>query len=132
MGSIPQGEGSCRQVGGLDTAVQTSAAPHLMSRYTAAYRSTDLAALFDTEVKEISRLLSPGSRRHIEANARLRALAIVEGAFRGEKLQPGQADLNRVAEQIRQGKSWQELFPGVASLDLSAKGYGPSIDLRIT
>ncbi len=93
---------------------------------------TDLAALFDTEVKEIARLLRPGSRRHIEANAKLRALAIVEGAFQGEKLQPGEADLNRIAEQVRKGKSWQELFPGVASLDLSAKGYGPSIDLRIT
>jgi hypothetical protein len=49
----------------------------------------DLAALFDTEVAEIQKLLRPGSRRRTEAEARLRSLAIVETSLGGEKVQPG-------------------------------------------
>ena len=48
-----------------------------------------LNTLFDCEVKEVSRLLRPGSRRRIEALAKLRSLAIVEGAFQGENFSQG-------------------------------------------
>jgi hypothetical protein len=68
----------------------------------------------------------------IEAIAKLRSLAIVEGAFRGEKIQPGESDLQALARGIRGGKSWEEMFPGVAALNLTTQGHGPSIDLRIT
>ncbi len=93
---------------------------------------TDIATLFDTEVQEIARLLRPGSRRRIEANSKLRALAIMDGAIRGEKLQPGESELRRLANDVRQGKAWGDIFQGVASINMTAKGYGPSIDLRIT
>jgi hypothetical protein len=91
---------------------------------------TDSAALFDSEVKEVARLLRPGNRRGIEAIARLRSLAIVEGAFQGEKLQPGEPDLRKISRAIQAGKPWEELFP--AALNLTAQGHGPSIDLRIS
>jgi len=93
---------------------------------------TELAALFDNELKEVARLLRPGSRRRLEAMAKLRSLAIVEGAFQGEKLQPGESDLQQLAREVKAGKSWETLFPGVAALDLTTQGHGPSIDLRIT
>ena len=38
----------------------------------------DLATLFDSETKEIKKLLAPGMRRHAEVEAKLRSLAIVE------------------------------------------------------
>lgn len=91
---------------------------------------TDLAALFDTEAEEIRRLLRPGKRRSVEASARLRALQIMEGAIKGEKGQPTQAQLRRLAENVRRGKSWEQIWPGVASLDLTTHGHGPSLDLR--
>ncbi|MBZ5676007.1 MAG: hypothetical protein LAP61_17335 [Acidobacteriia bacterium] len=93
---------------------------------------TELGTLFDNEVKEVTRLLRPGSRRRIEAIAKLRSLAIVEGAFQGEKLQPGESDLQKLAREVKGGKSWEEMFPGVAALDLTSHGHGPAIDLRIT
>jgi len=93
---------------------------------------TDLATLFDNEVKEIQKLFSPGNRRRTEAEARLRALAIVESSISGEKVQPGVTELKRLAGQISAGrKSWDAIFPGVATLTVTAKGHGPSIDLRI-
>lgn len=93
---------------------------------------TDLASLFDHEVKEIKRLLQPGKRHRVEATAKLRSLAIMEGAVKGERLQPSQGDLNKLGEQIRDGKAWDSIFPGVASINITATGHGPSLDLRIT
>jgi hypothetical protein len=92
-----------------------------------------LAALFDTEAAEIKKLLSPGIRRRTEAEAKLRSLAIVENSLRGQKTQPRVGELRRLAAEIGSGKKqWDELFPGVASITLTAHGYGPSIDLRIS
>lgn len=93
---------------------------------------TDLATVFDQQVKEIQKLLAPGSRRRTEAGARLRALAIVEGAVGGQRLQPGAADLRRLMDSARTARSWQELFPGVASLNFVAEGHGPFFSLRLT
>jgi hypothetical protein len=94
---------------------------------------TDLATLFGNEVQEIRKLLAPRVRRHTEAEAKLRSLAIVEKSLNGEKVQPSIVELQRLSREVVAGrKSWDEIFPGVASVTLTAKGYGPSIDLRIT
>jgi hypothetical protein len=94
---------------------------------------TSLAALFDMEAAEIKKLLSPGIRRRTEAEAKLRSLAIVENSLSGLKTQPSIGELRRLAAEIGLGKKqWNEIFPGVASVTLTADGYGPSIDLRIS
>jgi hypothetical protein len=92
----------------------------------------DIDTLFDTEVEHIKTLLRPRSRRRVEAYARLRGLAILEGSIQGEKIQPGTGDLIRLAKKMDSGESWGKLFPGVASVEFTAKGYGPSLDLRIS
>lgn len=94
---------------------------------------TNLSALFDMETAEIRKLLSPGVRRRTEAEAKLRSLAIVENSLSGQKTQPRVGELRRLAAEIGSGeKRWDQLFPGVASITLTAHGYGPSIDLRIS
>jgi hypothetical protein len=93
----------------------------------------DLSTLFDSETKEIKKLLAPGVRRHTEAEAKLRSLAIVEKSLNGEKVQPSVGELHRLAKEVATGKKqWNEIFPGVATVTLTTNGYGPSIDLRIT
>jgi hypothetical protein len=92
----------------------------------------DIAALFDAEVTEIKKLLQPKKRRLIDAKVKLRALAILEGAVGGEQIQPGEGDLNKLADAIKKGTTWDKVFPGVASLTLTASGAGPSLSLRIT
>lgn len=92
----------------------------------------DLASFFEAETEEIKRLLKPGARRRVEASARLRALEIMEASVSGEKGQPSDSQLRRVAKKVREGQDWEEIWPGVASLDLTAHGYGPSIDLRFS
>jgi hypothetical protein len=92
----------------------------------------NIAALFDTEVAMIKSLLKPGSRRRTEAAAKLRPLAIVETAMRGERGQPSPSEIKKLAAGLLKGETWDRLFPGVASINLTQKGYGPSLDLRIT
>jgi hypothetical protein len=85
------------------------------------------------EAAEIKKLLSPGNRRHTEAEAKLRSLAIVENSLSGKKTQPSIRELRRLATEIESGKKkWNDIFPGVANVTLTADGYGPSIDLRIS
>ncbi len=91
----------------------------------------DIASFFETEIEEIRQLLKPKSRRHIEAFAKLRGLTILEGAIQGERLQPSIGDLKKISAKIRLGHSWDKIFPSVASIEFTSKGYGHSLDLRI-
>jgi hypothetical protein len=93
---------------------------------------TDLAMLFESEVAEVQKLLKPGRRRRLEALARLRPLAILDATIRGEKGQPSNADLRRVAKEVSRGVRWPELFPGVAAVEIVAEGTGPSLSLRLS
>lgn len=92
----------------------------------------DLNMLFDQEIEEVRKLLTPGSRRKIEASAKLRSLAILEGAIQGERLQPGRGELRKLMKHIKEGAKWEQLFPGVASIGLSVEGSGPTLSLRIS
>ncbi len=93
---------------------------------------TDLATMFAAETEEVRKLLQPGSRRRIEAAAKMRALAILEAAVGGTRSQPDHAELTKLADKVQDGASWDQLFPGVAALQVTTKGHGPSLDLRIT
>ena len=93
---------------------------------------TDLASLFESEVDEISKLLRPGRRRRIEAEARLRPLTILDATIRGEKGQPSQGDLRLIAQSLVKGQKWAAVFPGVAAVNIVAEGAGPTLSLRLT
>ncbi len=91
-----------------------------------------LDALFHNQVCEIERLLAPGSRRTVEALAKLRALGITEGALNGEPGPPSDLDLNRLSKAVRKGLPWESIFPGVASLETTASGTGLAMNFRIS
>jgi len=92
----------------------------------------DINLLYKNETDEIKKLLQPGKRKKTEAIAKLRSLAITEGAIQGDKVQPTNGQLRKLAKFIKQNKSWESIFPGVASIKLTAKGYGQSLDLQFT
>jgi hypothetical protein len=93
---------------------------------------TDLETLFDSEIDEIRKLLGPGRRRRIEADARLRPLAILDSAIKGEKGQPSARALGQVRKQLREGKHWHDVFQGVAAVEITADGSGHALSLRFT
>ncbi|PUB26908.1 hypothetical protein C8K30_105135 [Promicromonospora sp. AC04] len=88
--------------------------------------------LFLEELAEIERLLAPGRRRHAEATAKLRALAIIDGAMRGEKLQPSEQQLGKLTASIAGGSTKLDvLFPGIAAITFTTELDGPTVNLRI-
>lgn len=93
---------------------------------------TDPMVMFEQELEGVRQLLAPGIRRNAEAHAKLRALAIVDGAIRGESLQPGESELRRLASKVQAGRSFGELFEGISSVKFVTDGSGANVSLRIT
>ena len=92
---------------------------------------TDIFTLFDSDIKEILKLLAPGKRRRIEAQARLRSLVLFDARLRGEEGQPSVRELTRIGRDLIK-KPWGEIFHGVAKVEIASDGVGPSLSVRIT
>jgi hypothetical protein len=92
----------------------------------------DLTALFDKEIEEIKGLLAPGTRRRMDAVAKARSLAVLESAVNGDYEQPSDQELQKVCKRLADGEAWSSVFPGVASINITAEGDGPTLCLRLT
>jgi hypothetical protein len=92
----------------------------------------DFGNLMDLEFEDIKRLVTPGSRKRMEARAKLRAFAIIEASLSGSRSQPGESELQALVRRVNKGESWQDLFPGIQYLSLDNTGQGLSLSLRIT
>ena len=90
-----------------------------------------IEALFDSEIEEILKLLQPGRRRTVEAEARLRPLAVLDSTIKGEKGQPSTGELNRIGRSLLK-QDWKQVFDGAALVNVVTDGNGPTISMRIT
>jgi hypothetical protein len=93
---------------------------------------TSLGTLIDREFTEIKKLIKPGSRKRIQARAKLRSIAIIEASLEGVRSQPSKYELEKYLKQTSKGKRWQDIFPGVASLKLDTDGTGLSVSIRLS
>lgn len=93
---------------------------------------TDIQAFFSNEIVEIKKLLGPKKRKNFEAIEKLRALAIMENAVQGNETQPSDRELKKIMKTLEKGGNFRQLFPGVSTLNFTANGYGPSLDLRFS
>lgn len=93
---------------------------------------TDVHTLFETEAREVVKLLQPGLRRHGEVVARMRAITILDQNIQGEKSQPSDRELLKLAKQLADGKAWEDVFPGAAAINLTTEGTGPELSLRLS
>ena len=93
---------------------------------------TSMEVLMADEVAAVHALLAPRSRHGVEAEAKIRVLSILEHAVVEDDEQPMPSEIERVKQQIRKGKAWDEIFPGVASLTLNTEGDGFPFHIRIT
>lgn len=93
---------------------------------------TDPLEMFSSEVEVVRELLAPGRRRRAEVAAKLRGIAIVDGALRGDPLQPGDGELQRLGQRLVAGETFADVFPGIGSINFSTDGSGPQMGLRIT
>ncbi len=92
----------------------------------------DIDVLFDYEIEQIKGMLALGCRKKTLALAKLRGLDIMENAISGESAPTAETKLRKKLTRIQEGENWQKVFPGVASINITSEGVGPSIDLRFT
>lgn len=92
----------------------------------------DFGALLDFEFEDIKRMVAPGSRRRLDAHARVRTVAVLENSLAGERSQPTTGELNRIVKRINAGEGWRNIFPGVATIYIAPESTGLGINLRIT
>jgi len=93
---------------------------------------SDLHSMIEVDFQDIRQLLKPHSRQQVQAKAKLKALAIIEASLEGIRSQPSDLEVDRLAKKVRLGEKWQDLFPGVATLQISTKGNGINVEIRIT
>jgi hypothetical protein len=91
----------------------------------------DLHSMIEADFKLITEQLKKYSRYQVEAKAKLKALAIIESSLAGIRSQPSELEVNALARKVRLGKSWQEIFPGVATLQIKTEGEGINLSIRI-
>lgn len=91
----------------------------------------DLHSLIETDFQAICEQLRKYSRSQVEAKAKLKSLAIVEASLQGIRSQPSELEVNALARQVQQGKTWQQIFPGVATLQVSTEGEGINVSIRL-
>lgn len=92
----------------------------------------DLHSMIEVDFEDIKKLVAPGHRRQIAAKAKLKALAIVEASLGGQRSQPSDHEVTKLVQAVRSGLAWNQIFPGIASLELSTEGDGIDVDIRIT
>jgi hypothetical protein len=92
----------------------------------------DLAALFDAEFADIKAMVAPGSRKRLDARAKLRTMAVLQASLDGRKSQATDGELDRIVKEINAGKDWRDIFPGVSTLTIDPDGDGPGMVLKIT
>jgi len=57
---------------------------------------------------------------------------VLEGAVNGNYEQPSDRELGKICTRLAGGEHWTTVFPGVASINITAEPDGPSISLRLT
>ena len=110
----------------LESEFDTQLADYLPERVLpiSTERPTDIISLFEQEFGEIKTMVEPGSRKQIQARAKLRSMAIVESSLRGERSQPSPGDLNKIVQEIQEGMECRHIFPGVSTLYISDQDEG--------
>lgn len=93
---------------------------------------TDASAVIAREMQDIAAMLKPGLRRAADARARIRPLLALDGSVTGREDSPTEQELDRAVAAFRTGKDWADVFPGLASLEISPSlSGGQEVTLRI-
>ena len=91
----------------------------------------NLQVLLDSELSQIDALLKPGSRKGLQATARLRSIMALAMASRDEAERVTEVELRRAVSRRRKGEDWKIVLPEVAQLKLDSQAGGIPIYLRI-
>jgi len=91
----------------------------------------DFKVLIDSELSQVDQLLQAGSRKGIQAAARLRPILAFAMATRDDAERVTEDELRKAIGRRRKGEDWRVILPEVAQLKLDTQGDGIPIFLRI-
>jgi len=91
----------------------------------------DLRVLIDSELSQVDELLRAGSRKGIQAAARLRPVLALATATRSAAERVSEGELRRAIKRRRHGDEWNVILPEVAQLKLETEGDGIPFVVRI-
>ena len=93
---------------------------------------SSIEVFFDKEFSIIKELILPGKRKKAEAIAKLRPLMILESNISVKDNFTTDYKMNKLVSQLKKGKSWKDLFPGIKTLKMDTEGSGLTYSLRLT
>jgi len=91
----------------------------------------DYDVLVDRQFTQVKELLKTGKRKRVEARAKIRGLLAMEG-HAAEDVRVSERDVNRVEKAVKSGKTVEEIFPRLRTLQAVVVGEGPSLTVTIT
>lgn len=91
----------------------------------------DIAFLVDREFNKVGELLAPGRRARDEARGRIRTLLAME-AHTASEVAVSEKDIDRIESAIRSGKVLNQVFPRLATLDMTTSGDGINVRVHFT
>lgn len=92
---------------------------------------TDARAAIEREMQDIAALLKPGLRQGEDAKARIRPLLALDGSGTGREDAPTEVELDRAVTAFRQGKKWEAVFPGLATLELAPAPSAGALEVSL-
>jgi hypothetical protein len=93
---------------------------------------TDLHVLVDDQFTHVAAMLASGRRQRAKASAIVRPYLVMDSNVDGEGQQPTEAEVNRTLDRLATGEKWQDVFPGVARLNVETEGSGINMAIRLT
>lgn len=104
--------------------------PERLSLVSAAIPA-DFSNMLDLEFSAIRSMLSPGSRRRLDAKAKIRAFAVLERSLSGSELHHSDGELEKMAKSISSGEDWRKIFPGIKTIRIDPNGTETGMVLKI-
>ena len=76
-------------------------------------------------------MLAPGSRRKLDAKAKMRAFGVLERSLGGSEIHHSDDELEAMAKQVSNGSDWRKIFPGVKTVQIDPNGCDTGLVLKI-
>lgn len=117
----------------LNEEFKISAGAHFPDRLSlvSAAIPADFASMLDLEFAAIRSMLAPGSRRKLDAKAKMRAFGVLERSLGGSEIHHSDDELEAMAKQVSNGSDWRKIFPGVKTVQIDPNGCDTGLVLKI-
>ena len=92
---------------------------------------SDFSAMLDLEFGLIKAMLAPGSRKRLDAKAKMRAFAVLERSLSGSEMHHSDSEMESYAKRVVSGENWRKIFPGINTVRIDPNGSEMGLVLKI-